>query len=380
MNTIIYGAGAYGGLTKKILASQGVKVAAFADKKLAGEMKEHTPVISPENIPDNSNEIIYIAVKNNYGEIRNCLKNKGCINIQDISNLLDIDESALPDNLTEREKDAWAQRKTYDIAVKMADISGIKFNHVEAVVTQRCTLRCRDCSSLMPLYKNPSDVDLEKMYEWIISLMKQTAYVGELRILGGEPFLHKGINMLIDKVSSIKNIGILSVYTNGMVFPSTDIWDALQKHNVHIHISDYGYGNNARVKFLSECKNRHINHFVRRYDSWYHMGPLVDNGYDAKKLKDMFSVCISASCPTILNGKLYQCPRAAHAEGIGKIFCKDSEKVDLAVLYDKEILKRITERKSCISTCRYCLGTNDGVVEAAIQDKYNDDTDCIRYK
>ncbi len=91
------------------------------------------------------------------------------------------------------------------------------------------------------------------------------------------------------------------------------------------------------------------------------------NGKSEDELKKMFMNCKSAACLTILNGKLYQCPRATHAEAIGAVFCTEDEKVDLAGIVDKRTLIRLSEKTPVITTCKYCLGTNSGIVEAARQ-------------
>ncbi len=370
MGVMIYGAGAYGGLAEKLVSADRVRVTNFVDRKLAGGSKNGIGIISPESIPDEYDGTIYIAVKNSYVEIRDLLKKKKCKDVRSICELLDRNESDLPDNLDARERDAWFQRKTFQIAVKLADIEGIKFNHIEAVVTERCTLNCRDCSSLMPYYKESKDVDLSELALSIRNLLSVVSYIGEIRILGGEPFLNRNLSDFICEIAGYENVGLLSVYTNGMVLPDEKTWDVFRQYEIPIHISDYGIGGEARERFVKKANETGLRTYIRKYDNWYKMGDLIPNGYSYEKTYEMFRSCVPASCPTILHGKLYQCPRAAHADNTGILKCQDDEFVDLSCNIDvtkSKIIEQIAERRKCISTCSFCLGTNDQVVEAAIQ-------------
>ncbi len=372
MGLMIYGAGAYGGLAEKLIISSGGTVDAFADKRLAGGSKDNIAVISPDDIPDGYEGTVYIAVKNHYSEIKDYLKEKKCKDIRSISSLFDRDVSDIPENLSEREKDAWFQRRTFEINEKLSEKEGIKFKHIEAVVTERCTLRCRDCSSLMPYYTEPKDADLSLLMKAINNLLSVVSYIGEVRILGGEPFLNQNIGAFIHDLAALENIGIISVYTNGMVLPEETTWDMLKNHQIPVHVSDYGIGEKTRNRFIEKANEMGLEISVRKYDSWYDMGKLIPNGYTDAEINEMFASCIPGSCPTLLNGKLYQCPRAAHADNLGKLKSNDREYVNLLGAIDepdKNILECIAERKRAISICRFCLGTNDSIVDSAIQMK-----------
>ncbi len=366
----IYGAGTYGRLTKKILDSQNVSILSFVDRKLAGTSVDGVGVISPEELPEANDRIIYIAVKNFFGEIRDYLQGKRCRNIRDIKEVLNIPEKELPATLSEHEKDVWIHRRTYEIAVEMADMQGAKLNHVEMVMTQKCTLRCKGCSSLMPYYDNPKNISVENQINWLNNLLVAVAYVGEVRILGGEPFLNRDLGKLIDALCANKKIGMITIYSNGMVMPDLELMQSLAAKAIPVHISDYGVGGEQRQCVLSALRDAGVSVYARKYDSWYDMGKVQPNGLKNNQVISMFRNCKVASCNTILDGKLYQCPRAAHADVLGIVKCDEKEVVNLSsplTCLEKERLGRIQKKELPTKACFYCMGTEAGTIPAAVQ-------------
>lgn len=110
----------------------------------------------------------------------------GCHDIRNIVSLLENVGGDL--ELTSKEQDALQQRKSYVITVKMDEINGIKLNHVELVVTEKCSLKCKGCSSLMPYYAAPQSKDYKSIILYYNNLIEAIDYIGEIRILGGSRF------------------------------------------------------------------------------------------------------------------------------------------------------------------------------------------------
>lgn len=369
MRVLIYGAGVYGTITKKILSSQNVKVAYFIDRKFAGKIIEGVQVISPEGVEIYADDTIYIATKNYYSEVKKFLYSKGCKHVLDIRDILKSDISEVC--LNDREKDIWRQRKAYEEVVLMDNKEGIKLIHVEAVVTERCSLKCKDCSSLMPYYEKAKNVNIDMLISWIENLLHAVTYIGELRILGGEPFLNPELDSLILQFAGHEKIGIITIYTNGTIVPNEKILRVIQENKVTIHISDYGIGEVNRNKLIDKCKAMQIKYSKRKYDEWYQFGNFEDNMLTEKALERMFKNCSSSFCLTILNGRLFRCPRTAHACALN--FVDDiEESVDLSGdVVDKDKLENFLYKIKYLSTCRYCFGTSNEKkrVKAAIQVK-----------
>ena len=91
-------------------------------------------------------------------------------------------------------------------------------NEVDVQITEKCSLKCKDCSNLMQYYQKPVDAEQGILFDSMDRLMSIVDYVNELRILGGDPFMNKEIHKYIKKLLQYKNFGkiifaiTLSVY------------------------------------------------------------------------------------------------------------------------------------------------------------------------
>jgi hypothetical protein len=61
---------------------------------------------------------------------------------------------------------------------------------VTGVITQKCSLRCRDCAQFIPYYKNPVNLPIESVIDDLKQYAKAFDVVPEISLHGGEPFLH----------------------------------------------------------------------------------------------------------------------------------------------------------------------------------------------
>lgn len=357
MKTIIYGVGAYGTLTQKILKKKNIEVDYFMDRKADGRMINGIEVISPDSVREHRADCFYISSKNYYGEIKEFLQENKCQNVHNICGLLETDMNDT--ELTEKERDMLENRKTYNAVIRMNDLEGIKIPHIEAVVTQCCNLKCRDCSNLMPYYSSPRNMETEQLIKWIHNLLETVSYIGELRIIGGEPFINKEIDKFINIFSDNAKIGIISVFTNGTILPEEKILRSLKANNVILHISDYGLGRETRLLLVEKCRQLHISFYVRKYDEWIQFGNMEYVDEDKKGLEKKYKYCSSANCLTVLNGKLYRCARAAHAYEIGLVPCGRDEYVDLSDKININRLEKYLYNKKYLEACKYCLGTNE---------------------
>lgn len=75
--------------------------------------------------------------------------------------------------------------------------------HVEIPVTQKCSLRCKDCVFMMTKFEHPVDYDLEKLLTYMDRLFKVVDGIQIFRILGGEPFIYKNLALVIKKRKSM---------------------------------------------------------------------------------------------------------------------------------------------------------------------------------
>ena len=95
----------------------------------------------------------------------------------------------------------------------------LSIRSLDVVLTEKCSLKCVDCSNLMQYYKNPQNADHKSLKNNIKKFLDNINYVDELRLIGGEPFMYKGIYEILDLILKYKNFKSVVIYTNGTIIP-----------------------------------------------------------------------------------------------------------------------------------------------------------------
>ncbi len=90
-------------------------------------------------------------------------------------------------------------------------------NYLRIAVTDRCNLRCFYCMPEEGIKYLPKHDLLS--FEEITSLVSMLANMGisKVRITGGEPFVRKDLNQLLEKIARTKGIEELHITTNGVL-------------------------------------------------------------------------------------------------------------------------------------------------------------------
>ena len=94
-----------------------------------------------------------------------------------------------------------------------------EINYLRISVTDKCNLRCFYC---MPeegvLIRKHEDF---LTFEQIEKIVQEAAKLGikKIRLTGGEPLVKNGIEKLVEKISNIEGIEIVSMTTNGILLP-----------------------------------------------------------------------------------------------------------------------------------------------------------------
>lgn len=371
---IIYGAGRYGELALRGLQHLNLEPLYFADKTFAGKKYLGIKVISPNELKNHKKDVILIASYNYFSEMIETLKTTGNIFFYDILKLLELkyDESILSE-YTLDEKNNYFK---YFNVVENAGKKGLVITHCEVVLTERCTLHCKDCANLMQYYSHPEDIKIDDIIHYFKYFLNTIDMLLELRLLGGEPFLYKDLSKILNEFYIHSKIQNITVYTNSTIMPSEEILEHLKNPKISVHMSDYGL-KNSKIKQLEILfKKNQINYYIHKYEKWYDMGGIQKRGYDNCVKRSLYENCIMSKCYTFYRGKFYLCPRAAHGEQLGAFVNPRNEFVDFTVSSidineKKEELKNLLKGKKFITACDFCNGASakSKEVTAAIQIK-----------
>ncbi len=369
---LIYGAGDFGELCLRCLQANQIEPYAFLDRRAEMDSYLSIKVLPATEIRNIDNPVVLLASNRYLKAMIDFLEENEISNYYSISQLLDtdIDESLLTDHA----KEVWKNKIEYKKAVD--DICGERLwvNNIDLVLTQYCNLKCRDCGSLMPYYKRPCHLDLDKLLASFDRFMTLADRVKELRLLGGETFLYPHLVQVVNHYKDNEKIDGIYLYTNAVMLPSEEVIEQIANEKTCIRISDYGPLSKNKEKLQELCQKHNLRCEVLDSTEWRDMGGVEKRNYTKEKLISVFEKCENAKCPSFCEGKLYICPRAAHMEKLG--FFTNSEN-DVLDFTSDEACKEFTKGKiesflfgrEYFEACDYCNGNNkwENKIPAAIQ-------------
>lgn len=371
---IIYGAAVYGEIALRGLETLGLKLDCFVDRGYIGQRYLGYDVISPEELIKMNNAVVIIASLNYFGEIVEFLKNIDNIQYYDMEELMHLDYSN--SRLSEYALEEVQHFEKYQVTIENYDKDAFIINHCEIVVTEKCTLKCKDCANLMQYYKKPESFEVKKIIREFNRLLQSIDLLCELRILGGEPFICKEIDELLKEYVKCHKVKRITIYTNATLIPDQNIISALANKKIAVHISDYGMCSRNINRLREILTENNIVYYVHQYEKWRDFGDLEKRNYTKEQATQLYQTCFSGKCYTFYRGRFYLCPRAAHGERLEVFQNKKSEYVDFSnedfVISDKrKELKEVIDNVQTLTACNYCNGESvySKEIDAAVQMK-----------
>lgn len=248
--------------------------------------------------------------------------------------------------------------------------------YVEIVTTTYCNLHCKDCANLISHYERPYHIDFDLIIHSLNKLLKLFDRIEIIGILGGEPFLYPNLTELIDYLCNEEKIEKVRIVTNGTILKyDIALLNKLKNDKIFVQVNHYSIVQaNKAVEICEMFKNNRINYFYvdRTLEKWKKFGNYFNVSKDVVDLEKQFKNC-EMKCHSILNGKLYYCPRSAHGDDLGMIL--ESNVVDLAdvsIDIEKTKINIIELLYKCryLEACKICnAGTEQFIeIDAAVQD------------
>lgn len=349
---IIYGTSITAKVIYYSLKKLGIKPIYFADKNGAASYMGHQ-VLSIAQLVEKSGElnpIILLGVTRYLKVVVTQLEQVGIKEYYDVCELLEQE-----DDIEELYQNYLFYRND------LCNLNKLNLFSLDLVVTEKCSLRCKQCSNLMQYYENPSNIDIEKLEKSLERLLKKVDCIGELRILGGEPFMNPNFYKIIDYYAENPKIMKIGIYTNATIFPSITKLNSLKKEKTIMYLSDYGDLSQKLQNWIIFCEENHITYHINRMERWHDCGKLQKRNYTYDKCKEIYNICECNNLFTLLHGRLYNCPYAANAINLGALVKEEAEKDYLSfdrmdIEYTKEEIRAFLFERETLFSCNYCSG------------------------
>jgi len=305
--------------------------------------------------------ILIIAAGRYYAEIYDQVFQKGYRRIYSEGDIIDlIDFAAAPFDRIKGIVWRLAQRG-YLSRIKNIPAEALHLERLNIVVTQRCTLSCRHCSSLMPFYGNPRDCDTSLLLKSIERLLACVDFIYHMEVLGGETLLNKDLPLIMNKLTQYENIFQIDIITNGTLLPQPDLLDCLKHNSVCVVVNDYGPVSRKKEELLEALNQAGVRNRQNRHWAWADLGGFEPRNRDEGSLNRLFQECHFSTCTELLEGKLHRCPRSSHGTETGMIPAYPADFIDVADLsvsedFFKEKLRSFFHGTKSIRACDHCNG------------------------
>jgi len=232
---------------------------------------------------------------------------------------------------------------------------------ITILVTEKCNLNCDHCAAFVPLNSNPETFSVDSIYQSVKNYCDSFDFVYRICVMGGEPFIHKDIIHILDRLSTIPNLLFIDIATNGTVVPNSKTLDAVKRAGSCIEVSDYGIASRKMEQLFSDCSDKGILYYHQKYAFWGNLGDIKHYHRSASQLHSYYIDCIQGPGITnhIIDGVLYRCLTSGMA---AKLSLYPRENTDFVDLLSPDIssselntkIKELTFRSTPLQACNYC--------------------------
>lgn len=231
-------------------------------------------------------------------------------------------------------------------------------------ITERCTLKCKNCANFMQYYKEPADYEVDEINTYVDKMADIFDRILRVSFIGGEPFFHKGWFDIIDNACKKPNISLIALVTNSTIIPNEEYLAKLDNSKVIVTISDYEShfkNNNENIKKLSRILEKYkICYTIPSLGTWDNITVRNNANLPEDKIIEYYSNCkIKDGCNMIIKGKYFACPQAANMHNLNMIPEEMSSYIDImdTSISNEELAEKIVDfsrHNDYVTECQYC--------------------------
>ena len=370
---IIFGAGVIGEATLHACRSKGIMVECFLDNRIKGNLLG-VPITKEVHGPAK-----FLLTSPNIQDMIDPLKRMGYTDWKSCGEVLkDFDISGIDFqsiNGSNQSSKYTTEHVKYLIRTCLHHHDNyvtperLTVQNIDLIITERCSMKCKDCSNLMQYYEKPENADLNEMIQTIDSICEKMDEIYEFRVIGGEPFMNKEIHLVVEKLTSKENIHKVSIFTNATIVPRETQWPSLTHPKVRFFITEYTLSRNLTpltaaldfygVPYVSETAN-----------GWTDCAALDKHNRSDKEQMEGFEACCAKNLATLHDGYLYRCPFSANAAKLKAIPDYKADYLEVRTS-SREQIRSFLRDLPYIKACDFCNGRSygDPVITPAIQTK-----------
>jgi sulfatase maturation enzyme AslB (radical SAM superfamily) len=231
-----------------------------------------------------------------------------------------------------------------------------------------CSLKCKHCSEHVPYAIDKRILPARTIVSDIRKFAAASVFIPILAIVGGEPLLNAELADILRSLKGIKNIGFISLTTNGTVLASDELIRELSDKRIVVQMSEYStIAGKLKSNFLTNYE-RFSEHGVKVYrkiaTTWYDNSSFEFNDDDAQILEKRFEACpMRSSCVGLHDGIYYRCVHDYAGHVTGK-YDNSVDRINIGDYDDNTLCEKLDalHSRKYIECCRYCDAPFDSPV------------------
>lgn len=232
----------------------------------------------------------------------------------------------------------------------LSDVSKPQLQYIEVHITDHCNLNCKSCAAFSP-FAPENFTDIEQFKKDMKELSEKID-IENIRLLGGEPLLHKQINEFIKITRKCFPASYISIVTNGILLPSMkeDFWQCCVENDIKFDLSLYP--KTKTDKYLNLIKKYNTEGMNKQRD--YFMNISLKSAPINDDIDYTYNNCNVTLCKNLRNGKLYSCETDCYIDYFNKYFnmnLPQSEGIDIYKNNGETIVKKINQG---VELCKHC--------------------------
>lgn len=233
----------------------------------------------------------------------------------------------------------------------------LSISQIDFMITEKCSLKCSECLNLMQYYEKPQNLSLALLKKTIRDFMESVDEIGELHILGGEPFMNPEIYEICQYTASFSNIKSVVIFSNGTIVPNEEKLKLLDKEKTIFYFSEYGVEKQRIDSIIEILKKKHFLYHKEDYtkEKWIKHSAFLPNNLGKESIDELYAKCDGRKCPTILSNKFFVCEYIANAVRLGAIPYDAGNWISIEETKDLKMqLKTYMKRDSAPNACYFC--------------------------
>lgn len=248
--------------------------------------------------------------------------------------------------------------------------------NVPVIITEKCTLSCKDCGVMIPYYHQPMHYDKEFILKSIRTLAQCVDAIETINLIGGETLLHPDLGEICQEVAKIDNIYSIIIATNGTIIPDDETIKKLSGSVTKVILSDYGDLSRNKAGLKEKLDSNGI-FYVSFCDDvlWTKFYPPQKYNRTQEENAEIFEHCKWAKLLSkMINGEFHLCDFSA---GLSKFKMIPNNQSDYVNLMDdsltigekRALMMELLNRRPYLEACDYCVLYKGETTDRAIQSK-----------